>query len=278
MVKIKRYFNTKWEKGRVQRVIKHYNKNYGTHLRIKGRSEDVYPDLKGQLNWDWVCYDTRTKDEIAVEVKRLTDPQIEQKSRIIWQILTEVQNRTNKARILPGTYLLSSEINFNKALLFKEKGDKTELKDTMFKVICESAKSMKQGEEKLLTPLIKQRLSYQLPDLTSLTLYKISAEDSLVIKGSGITGFGSIEFDANELNEFQKLVAHANDQLGKANPRKTLLVIIEEGFRHKDPVVIKEAFSKIKPACYSNTNNVYFVRGKKVVEILLPKLIMEKVQ
>ncbi len=265
----------KWEKRHVQHVLAYCNKTTDAHLKIKGRAEDVYPYLKDHINWDWVCYETKTGDEVAVEIKRITDPQKEQKYHIIYKTLTEVQNRINKLEILPGTYLLSSQIQFNKSLLLRKKVNKTEFKDTVFQVICELAKSMKQGEEKPLTPLIKQQLSFHLPDLISLTLCKISAEGSEIGKGFGIMGTWSIGLNDNELSEFQRLVSHANEQLGKSKPRKTILVIIEEGLRHTIPETIIGAFSKITPDCYSNISNVYLIRGKEVTEIPLPNSTLD---
>jgi hypothetical protein len=155
-------------------------------------------------------------------------------------------------------------------VIFKEKKSKQEFKDTVFQIICESAKSMKQGEQKLLTPFIKQRLSFQLPDFISITLCKLDVQDSQIYKGSGIFPGGRIEFDQRELEAFKKLVIHANEQLGQSKLQKTFLVIIEEGYRNKNPLVVTEAFSKIKPENYSNVSNAYLVRGKKVTEIQLP--------
>jgi len=271
MATLKIYLKNKWEKRHVQHVLAYCNKTTNAHLKIKGRAEDVYPYLKGQENWDWVCYDAQTEDELAIEVKRITDRQKEEKYHIIYQTLTEVQDRINRLKILPGTYLLSSQIQFNKMLIFRNKGNKTEFRDTVFHVICESTKSMKQGEEKLLTPPIKQRLSFQLTDLISLTLHKISAKGSVIGKGFGIMGSYPLGFSDNELSSFQKLVSHANEQLGKSKAKKTILVLIEEGFRHAIQATVIDAFSKIRSDCYSNINHIYLIKGKKVTEIPIPE-------
>ena len=81
-----------WERKRVQRVLDYHNKKYKTHIAIKGRATDVYPYLKDQLNWDWVCYDIETGDEVAVEVKKLTDEKLEVRHNTIGDVLEEIKN------------------------------------------------------------------------------------------------------------------------------------------------------------------------------------------
>ena len=105
----KRDRKDKWEREHVQCVLDYHNEKYGIHIVIKGKATDIY-DLKGQLNWDWVCYDTETGDEIAIEVKKLTASKLEEKSHVMWQILEDVRNSLSGSKKLPGTFFLSIEM------------------------------------------------------------------------------------------------------------------------------------------------------------------------
>jgi len=130
-----------------------------------------------------------------------------------------------------------------------------------------SFQKLKLGDEIDLAPQIQSQLSFKLPDLTFSTLHKLSNQGNAIYKSTGITGWGSIEFDEPELEEFELLVTHANEQLKLAKVKETFLVIIEEGYRNKDPREIEEAFAKIEPESYSEIGHVYFVRGEEVAEI-----------
>lgn len=259
-----------WEKKHVQRALDYHNKKYETNIEIKGKTTDIYPQLRGQPNWDWVCYYLETEEEIAVEVKRLTDPKLEEKSNVLWQLLEEIQNSFSKSKKLPGKFLLSFDIPQHYYLPFNKKGNRQELQDILCKTVSQTAQTLKLGETKDLIHQIAKQLPFTLPDLSPLDLTKFSDEGSALYKSSGITGWDSIHFDKTELEEFELLIAHANEQLKKANVKETFLVLIEEGYRHKDPGEVAEAFTKINAESYSVIGQVYFVRGKEIAEIPLP--------
>jgi hypothetical protein len=269
MANINSYLKNRWEKLRIQRVVNFCNRKYKTHLKIKGRAEDIYPDLKGQINWDWICYDVQTKDEIAVEAKRITDPKIEELYNSLWQLFTEVQDNLNKSNLLPGIFHISFIVSPSLDTPFS-RNNREELKLVLYNIVSEEAQRLKVGEDTPLTTQIKKLLSFELQALTSSNLRKLDSKGSHISKGSGIIKWGNILFSEKELGEFSQLVTHANEQLGKSKPRKTFLVTIEEGFRHKDPAAITDAFSRMKPDCYSNIDHIYFVQGKKVAEIRPP--------
>ena len=58
-------------RNQVQDILDHHNSKYG--VQVKGRAAVIYPQLEGQPGWDWVCYDPKEGDEIALVVKRLTE-------------------------------------------------------------------------------------------------------------------------------------------------------------------------------------------------------------
>jgi len=260
----------KGERKRVQRVLNHHNKKYGTRIEIKGKSTDVYPNLKGELNWDWVCYDTETGEEIAVEVKRVTDPELEEKSHIMWQLLIEVQSDCSKSKQLPGTFTLAIDIPQSYYLPFDRRRNRQEFKDILCNAILRAAKTLKLGETKDLIPQVARRSPLVSTDLLVLDLHKLSDEGNVLYKSSGTTGWDSIHFDKTQLEEFEQLVLHANEQLKKSCTKETFLVLIEEGYRPKDPDEIAEAFRNINSVSYSNIKYSYFIRGEEMVEIPLP--------
>ena len=83
MDKTKQDRRKEWQRKRVQRTLDYHNMKYGTNITIKGKTRDVYPILRGESDWDWVCYDTKTGNEIALEVKRLMDEKLEKRQDII---------------------------------------------------------------------------------------------------------------------------------------------------------------------------------------------------
>ncbi len=251
----------------MQRVLDYHNGTNGTSIEIKDKTTEVYPHLEGQLNWDWVCYDTRTGDEIALEVKKLTDTKSEERVNIVWQLLEEVSHSLSGR--VPGTFSLSIDIPKDYYLPLN-KQNKQELRDLLCEVVCETAQRLKSEEEENLEPEILRRLSFKLDNDCSFTLTKLSDKGSAIYKSSGIIGWGSISFDESELAEFEQLVSQANIQLEKATVKETFLVLIEEGHRPKDPPEVAEALKNINSASYSEISHVYFIRGEEIAKIPLP--------
>ena len=89
------------KKRRVQRVLDYHNEKHGTYITIRGKTQDVRPDLKGKSDWDWACYDTETGDEVAVEVKEITREDLEAKSEGIYNVLHKI--RVGLLGKLPGS-------------------------------------------------------------------------------------------------------------------------------------------------------------------------------
>lgn len=271
MTKNKQDKKDRWERKRVQRVLDYYNKKYGTHIEIKDKSIDVYPQLQGQTNWDWVCYDTEAGEEIAIEVKKLLAPKLEEIGNIMWQLLEEVRDcLSNK---LPGTFCLYTDIPKNFYLPIgeiKEIRNRQEFKNTLCKAIYETAQRLKSGENEYLNSQIIEQLPFSLPDCFLCSLHKLSGEGSMLIRGSGFTGFWPPQLDEDELEKFKQLVSHANTQLSQANVKQTFLVIIEEGHRIALPDTVADALKRINRDSYSHINHIYYVSGEKVVEIPLP--------
>ncbi len=271
MARTKQDTKDKWERKRVQRVLDYHNKKYRVHIKIKGKTTDVYPNLKGRLNWDWVCSDAQTGDEVAVEVKRLTDPKLEERWNIMWQLLEEV--RDNISNELPGSFLLHFNIPRKYYLQLRGQLNRQEFKNILCKVIYETAQRLQLGEEKGLTPQIIEQLPFSLSDCF-FSLYKYRDEGSALGLGSGVTGFWSTRLSEHELKRFEQLVSDANKQLNvakkKFNVKDTFLVFIDEGLRLANPYTVADAIKRINHDSYSQINYIYYVSGEKVEEIPLP--------
>ncbi len=260
----------KWERGHVQCVLDYHNEKYGTHIEIKGKTQDVRPDLKGKSDWDWMCYDTETDNEVAVEVKRITDPKLEGRGNIMWQLLEEIKG--NLSSKLPGIFFLSVDIPTDYCLPFNRQ-NKEEFMSVLSQAICRTAQKLKSGEAEDLIPQIIAQLPFTLPNNFFVTLDKLSDKGNALYKSSGFTGSASICFGGSELKEFERLVSHANKQLKNANTEETFLVLIEEGHRPKDPPEVAEALTNINAESYSEIRHVYFIRGEEIAEIPLPIIL-----
>lgn len=260
----------KWERERVQRVLDSHNNKYGTHIKIKDKSTSIYHDLDGQLNWDWICYDTETSDEIAIEVKRLTDEQLEGRQNMLWQLLVEVSDSLSGK--LPGTFNLDIDIPPNYHLSLKGHHNKQQFKKVLYEAIIQTAPTLKVGKDRGLTPQISERLPFALPDSFFCALCKVSDKGSALYKSSGVGGSWSPKLNEDEFKKFEQLVSHANEQLSKANAKQTFLVIVEEGLRLTIPETVAMALEQINRNSYSHINHIYYVSGEEVVEIPLPIL------
>ncbi len=262
-----------WERERVQRVLDYHNEKHGMHITIGGKTQDVRPDLKGKSDWDWVCYDIETGDEIAVEIKKLTDEKLEVRQNTIWDVLEEIQNDLSNK--LPGTFSLGISISPGDYYLpLRGQQNRQKFKDVLCEAIFQTAQTLKLNEDRGLTPKIIGQLPFTLPESFFCMLQKVSDEGSILGLSSGVTGFWSPRLNEHELKEFEKLVSHANQQLEVAkkefNVKETFLVVIDEGLRLANPNTVADALKQINRASYSYINHIYYVSGEEVIEISLP--------
>lgn len=262
----------KWEREHVQRVLDYHNRKYGAHIEIKDKATNIYPNLEGQLNWDWVCHDTKTGDEIAVEVKKLTDEELEVRHNTIGDVLEEIKNDLSNK--LPGTFLIGSSSPTNWNIPLRGQQNKQKFKSVLCEAIFQTAKTLKLEEEQALTPQIIGQLPFTLPDSFFCALQKVSDEGSALYKSFGFVGVWPRQLNNHELVKFEELVSHGNEQLkvakDKFKVKETFLVIIEEGLRITLPSTIPDAFNSISHNSYSYIDHAYCVSGEEVTEIPLP--------
>ncbi len=268
-----------WERIRVQRAVDYHNKKYGTHIDMIDKAINVYPHLRErekQVNWDWVCRDTETNDEIAIEVKQLTDEKLEKSYDMIWGILREIRNDLSNK--LPGTFALQTHIPpKNYYLPLKGQQNKQKFKDVLCEAIFQTAQTLNLEDERSLTPQLTRQLPFVLPDSFFFILKKVKDEGSVLQLGSAVGGFWSIELKEHELKNFERLVSHANNEQLKLakqefSVKETFLLIIEEGLRQAIPETVGMALEQINHNSHSYIDHIYYVSGEKVVEILLPTL------
>lgn len=257
------------ERTRVQRVLEYHNLKYGTYIQIEGQSTDIYPELKGHINWDWVCYEEKTGDEIAVEVKRITAEKLEAKAQAVYNLLQEVRN--NVLNQLPGAFALFVNVPDDYDFPFRGRPEnRGGFKDVISDVIQEWAQRLDVGETIDLTSMMNKRSPFELPVTVFFDLHKLDKEGHFLGLVPMIAANGAIGFDEPELESFEQMVLHANCQLRQSKVKETFLVLIEEGFRPIDPAEIVEAFNDMNNASYSEIRHAYFIRGKEVSEISLP--------
>ena len=258
-----------WEKEHVQRVLDYHNKEYGAHIEIKDKSIVVYPHLKGQTNWDWVCYNTKTGDEIAVEVKKITEQKLEKKAKVVYNLLHEV--RVSLSSQLSGEFILA--VNIPDEYSFpsqKQKQSRQIFKAVLAKSIMETSQRLNVGETEDLVQQINDKLPFELPNIMFCDLAKLNNDGNVLMLSPMIGSSWSIGFDRVELEKFKQLVSHANLQLSAANTEETFLILIEEGYRPIDPPEIADALKNINHDSYSQINHIYYVCGEKVEKSPLP--------
>lgn len=252
----------------VQRVLDYHNNKYGTHITICGKTQNVRPELKGKSDWDWVCCEIETSDEIAIEVKRITEQRAEERERVIYDLLHEMRIKITGR--LKGYFILSVNIDEYYFPFKKHPENKQIFMTVLSDAIEKTAQRLKIGEVEDLAPQINERIPFNLPNIMFFDLEKLDSDVSVLQLNLMIGGSWSIGFNKLELEKFEGLVSHANEQLRSSCTDKTFLVLIEEGHRPINPPEIVEAFTGINARSYSEIKHVYFVRGEEVEEIPLP--------
>ena len=258
------------ERNQVQDILDHHNSKYG--VQIKGRAAVIYPQLEDQPGWDWVCYDPKAGDEIALVVKRLTEESPEEMGDIIGVVLGELED--SLAGKLTGTFSLDVEIPGD--YCFPRKNDKIqwnkihEFRNLLASVTYDKAPTLRLEEQRDLTTQITNKLSFALPESFRCRLKKTGYEGSVLTISPEQTGCLVPGYGAAEIEEFEHLVSQANGQLKMAGARQKWLVLIEEGDRLADSAAVAEELARISPENRSEITRFYCLGGGEVVEIMLP--------
>lgn len=249
-----------WQKPYVQCVLDYHNKKHSTNFAVAGRCEKIYPELKGRLSWDWCASDKSSGGAAAIEVKRLTNPQLQEKYSALHQICYELSGELSGK--LKGTFLLTMGIGEEQR--FDLQGDKKQrLKDTLNKLILKEAPSLRARKEQDIGQALRKRLPDIVPEHSYCALYKFDDEGSYLSPNVVAGWLGPHgELQGEDLIQFQQLVQSANQQLAEAKKKgiaETFLIIVEIGFSGADADVIQSTLQKFTRSNYQHIEFWYLV-------------------
>jgi len=254
-----------WQKPYIQRVLDYHNKKHGTSIAITGRYEEIYSKLQDEHSWDWVCHDKSNGDEIAIEVKRLTDPHLQERFSVLYQTCRELSGELSGN--LKGTFLLFIDISEEQQ--FDLKGaNKQRIKENLKELILKEAQSLGTGSEKDLTTELRALLPKVLPQDCYFKLHKFDNEGSYLAPDVGVAWSApSEELQGKDLVEFQKLVQSANQQLAEAKAKgisDTFLIIVEIWFSGAEADIIQETLHHLEPRNFCFIKHIYHVGHNSV--------------
>lgn len=245
-----------WQKPYIEVILDHHNAIYGTSIIVKDRCELAYPILNGNVRWDWVCLDKNREVEVAVEVKKLTKEELEERSHLLW---AEIGRRLSKSLSgkLPGIFHLSIGMRDKKPELPKKV--KEILITYLETEIVRVAPSLEvKGSHDFLMPL-HDALGIELP----ISISKINNSGSKLYPGLTYAWWGSLLADDELLARFKKLIQDANRQLGEAKSRgilETFLIIIAGLYGDADIDELQNKLRELASSNYSNINFCYLVK------------------
>lgn len=257
-----------WTVGFVRRVLEAHNAAYHTNFTVCGRAESMYPCLHGETNWDWVCKESASGIEAAMEVKELTRQLPKQTYSELQKVAPKVNTEVRGQ--FQGLLTLSVDLpgpEFKVGGLAQRKN----LVEHLARFVLENAKEVPDNKTKAAVVEAGDQLSEVLPPGTWLDLYR---HDPAKLKpaarqlnhlavnfGWGMFGATQI-LTGEELGEFRSLINKANQQLGVAKQKgipETLLVLVEIGFSAASPDAVKDTLDWLAPSTCPNINHIYLV-------------------
>lgn len=258
--------------GFVRLAVEAHNATYHTDFSVVGQADDIYPRLKGSRNqcknWDWVCRDSVSRKEAAIEIKRLTTELAEKTHNELTKVAEGIWTETRDR--LRGVFSLFVDLP-NPNFVLGNKAQRKRLVEVLAGFVTEVSNDLPDGETKTMRVEADDRLSDVLPADTWLNLFR---HDRVKLKpADSQMNYLSVSFDwgwsaatqtlvDKELDEFKGLIAKANKQLGVAKQRgipETFLVLVEIGFSGAAPDAVKNTLDDLDPATYSNINHIYLV-------------------
>ena len=250
----------------VEAALNQHNATYGTSFITIDRCESVYPKLKGEQRWDWVCRDSSKQIEGAIEVKVLTKESLERQSHFLWHEIGQ-QLKNSLSGKLPGTFQLIIGMT-EKELKLRGKA-KQELINSLEREITKVA------------PDLKERESYVLlknsDDSPSITISKISSSNSKLYPDVSYPWWGHLLGDDKLLVSLKKLTQDANRQLGEAKSRgilETFFIIIAGWYGDADIAELQDKFRGLDKNGYSNIDFCY--HAEPVSPPIIHKLLLSR--
>lgn len=230
----------KWEEVHVHPVLASHNKCYGTNIVIVGKAEEIYAQLKGQKRWDWVCRDRNTDTEFATEITNLTNELMTQVDKEMLRLLKEIRKEISPC--LPGSFIIHAGMSGQTRL--PTQNQRKLLKTALIRAVCEMAPRLGRGQWENLTPLINSMTASNACRCPRLFLIKSRNEGTSLEVGL-ISAFWGSPLEGDDFEEFKKLVRRKNCQLGQAQGRETILIMVEESHSRADAGAIERGFQKL---------------------------------
>jgi hypothetical protein len=252
-----------WQKSYIQRVLDYHSKRYGRNIAIVGRCEEIHPELKGQLCWDWSATDKNKSGEVAIEVKRLTSRQLQEGFSVLYQTCRKLRGELRGS--LKGTFLLYIRVSQENPFDFREltTDKRQQFKNILKGLILEKAQSLPTGREQDLTLELREELPQVLPQGCYCKLYKLNDEGSYLSPHVPVDWSPPSEkLQGEDLVEFQKLLQSANHQLAEAKARgisDTFLIIVEIWFSGAEADVLQSTLRNFRASEFPHIGFLYLV-------------------
>jgi len=226
-----------------------------------------------QGTYDFVCADETTGNEIAIEVKQLTDEGLESSHRELNKVLREVEQDIGNH--MPGTFSLCVTMGETR-LPLRGNSDRNRFKYILEGAILVGAMTLRSGESVALHYALWQYLGVSSPEDLTCDLKKLNDSGAaLYVHTPGYGGSGpSIPVDDDTLEIVTALVRRASTQLAEARaepkPRETFLLLVEESFSGVEADVLEEAIKHVDSCDYSSIDKIYRMSGHELKRINLP--------
>jgi hypothetical protein len=176
-----------WQIPHLNKVIRYHNDVNDTSFELNSRCEEIYPELKADRRWDWICVDKKVNVQATIEVKRLTSESKHREYAILSRIARHVE------------ITLSGQLDGSFGLLFTtddmylslQGGNAKQLELTLQKVILQSAPQLTKGQSLDLTDRLYEDLPRILPPNITIELTKTSDNRSSLSFELATGGTGS---------------------------------------------------------------------------------------
>ena len=255
------------EKTVARLALECHNSTYSTGFSLRGRAEDVFPELRGQENWDWVCIDGSSGEEGAVEVKRLTREFPEKVAGYLRKLGQAVSHKLRDgltASYLVRVGMLGPDVKMSSRA-------RRQLIDGLASLLLDMIPQTSQDKHASRLIRADHPLSHLLPSGSWLDLHKI--DDAQLKPEARGNHFLHIDFGwashgatgrlpDEELVKFQKLVEKGNQQLGLAKQRgirQTFFVLAELGYSGAEPEAVESSLSNPSLSDYCHGEHIYLV-------------------
>jgi len=251
----KRRPEEEWQKPYVECVLSHHSACYGTNLVLTGWYESVYGCLRAGKKWDWVCRDSLTDAEGAVEVKELTRKDLQERHSILWEEIGEPLENSLSGK-LPGTFVLDIRMTEERPAL----GDTTKRKliAHLEEEIKSIAPALKLGESYDLASQFEPKLKPAL----AVSVTKHHDSGSKLHRGMTFAHWGELLKGNELLGVLNGLFQQANSQLAEAKSRgiqQTFFIIVQRLLGESEVDEVQNVLCQLPPHGFSDIEFCYWV-------------------